>query len=331
MKNILVIGLGSIGRRHAKVFRNLGHEIFGVDNREDRILQAKEEIDIKSTSSNIDEIIEKYKLDAALICTPPNSHTEIALKLAKNKINIFVEKPLANNESKLDELSNLCEINDVVFYTAYCYRFIPSLQKVKKLLSEDVIGKIFSLRLQISSYLPDWHPWEDYRNFYMAHADQGGGALLDESHGIDLLRWLFGEIQSLSAYVGKVSNLEINSDDLAVLNLKFKSGIIGEAHFDLLGRSPRIGLELIGEEGTLIWDRIEPKISIYSSKENKWTTEEFDKSDFVTSYDLQAKHFLDCLDKKVKPITSLQDGVNTLKVLTAAFKSSEEKRFIDIK
>jgi len=165
----------------------------------------------------------------------------------------------------------------------------------------------------------------------MAHASQGGGALLDESHGIDLIRWLFGEVKGVSAFVGKVSNLEINSDYLAVLNLEFESGIIGEAHFDLLGRSPRIGLELIGEDGTLIWDRIDPKISIWHSKDKKWETEKFDKNDFVMSYDLQAKHFIDCLDKKASPITSLQDGIETLKVLTTAFEASKVRKYIEIK
>ena len=331
MKKLLVIGLGSIGRRHAKIYRNLGHEIYGIDTRADRREQAQEEIDLKLVSNDLDDIIDNNEFDGALICTPPNSHTEIALKLAQKHINIFVEKPLANNDSKQDELSNLCAKNNIIFYTAYVYRFIPSVQKLKKLIETNVIGKIFSLRLEISSYLPDWHPWEDYSKFYMAHADQGGGALLDESHGIDLIRWLFGEVKGVSAFVGKVSNLEINSDDLAVLNLELESGIIGEAHFDLLGRSPRIGLELIGEDGTLIWDRIDPKISIWQSKDKKWETEKFDKNDFVMSYDLQAKHFLDCLDKKASPITSLQDGIETLKVLTTAFEASKARKYIEIK
>ena len=111
MKKLLVIGLGSIGRRHAKIFRNLGHEIYGVDSRNDRVKQAEQEIDIKLTSSNLDEMLKNYEFDASLICTPPNSHTEIALKLAKKSINIFVEKPLANNDSKLDKLSDLCDSN----------------------------------------------------------------------------------------------------------------------------------------------------------------------------------------------------------------------------
>ncbi len=323
MKSILIVGLGSIGRRHAKIFSKFGHKVFGVDKRQDRLEQAKQELDIEEVSSDIDHLINNKSIDGAVISTPPHLHTDIGIKLANMGISLFTEKPLASNDVNLDILSKICEEKGIVFYTAYCYRFIPSAQKLKKLVDNNKIGKIYSARLQISSYLPDWHPWEDYRSFYMASKDQGGGALLDESHGIDLLRWLFGEIENVSAIVDKVSKLEIDSDDLAIMNLKFESGLIGEAHFDLLGRSPRVNLELIGENGTIIWDRIKPSISIYDSENKEWLEEKFSSDEMLTCYDNQAQHFIDCLDGKVKSLTTLDDGRNTLKVLLSAFKSSK--------
>ena len=115
--------------------------------------------------------------------------------------------------------------NNIKAYVAYCYRYIPSVNKLKKIINNKEIGKILSYRLIISSYLPDWHPWEDYRSYYMAKKEQGGGAIYDESHGIDLVRWLFDDIKTVYAEVGNISELEISADDVSILITNHYNGI----------------------------------------------------------------------------------------------------------
>ena len=195
-------------------------------------------------------------------CYTSHIHTEISIKCATLKIHLFIEKPLSVSKHGLIELNELCTKNNLTCYVSYCYRYIPSVDQLKKYVDNNEIGKVLSYRLWISSYLPDWHPWEDYRNFYMSSKEQGGGALYDESHGIDLVRWLFGEIKSVQANIGNVSDLEITSDDIALLLSEHENGIKGTCHFDLLGRTPQIGLEIIGSNGTILWDRINPSIKI---------------------------------------------------------------------
>ncbi|MDC0649531.1 Gfo/Idh/MocA family oxidoreductase [Candidatus Puniceispirillum sp.] len=331
MDNVCIIGLGSIGRRHAKVLKQKGVEkIIGVDVRDDRIAQAKEETEISHFSKSFTEVFANHQVSTVFITLPTAYHTEIIRESVLNNCNVFIEKPIAAVSDGLDEIHQDIKARNLNSHVAYCYRFAPSVERLKQIVDSKLLGKVFSARLHISTYLPDWHPWEDYRDFYMAKMDQGGGARLDESHGIDLLRWLFGEVSSVFSTVDTVSDLEITSDDLTTMILKFQSGLIAEAHFDLLGRTPRIGLELIGSEGTLVWDRIDGTIKIYDAKTKKWETEDFGKDDFVKSYDRQAEYVIDCFKNNRSSDCDFEDGVKTLRVLEGALESSSSRKMIDI-
>lgn len=324
METLLIIGCGSIGRRHAKVFSKLGIKtIYAVDINPQRLELIQKECKIKKIFNKIDEALNE-KIDCAIIATPPHIHTELSIKCAKLKIHLFIEKPLSVTKDGLVELNQICRDNNLTCYVSYCYRYIPSVVQLKKYIDSNKIGKVLSYRLWISSYLPDWHPWEDYRNFYMAFKEQGGGALYDESHGIDLIRWLFGEIKSVQSNIGNVSDLEISSDDIALLLSDHKNGIKGSCHFDLLGRSPQIGIEIIGSDGTIKWDRINPSIKIYSVATRNWSEELFEDDDMVSSYTHQAKAFIDNIKNGKKLKNDLNSGIKTLEVILASIASNEE-------
>ncbi|MEK9753629.1 MAG: Gfo/Idh/MocA family oxidoreductase [Rhodospirillaceae bacterium] len=331
MKSALIVGMGSIGRRHARVLKSCGVEhVGGADLRQDRLDQAKAEIGLTDLGTDYAAMLKAHKYDTVLITTPTAYHTPIALAAVKAGCHILIEKPVADVQDGLDAVSAVVKEKGLIAYTAYCYRFAPSAERLKALVDEGRIGRILSARLKISSYLPDWHPWEDYRTFYMAKLEQGGGARLDESHGVDLLRWLFGDVASVYALVDKVSDLEIDADDLTIMTLRFKNGVVGEAHFDLLGRAPRIDVELIGADGTILWDRITSKIDIYDAATKEWTTEDFGPGNFVTCYDRQTEHFIDCVRSGKAPRTDLADGRKTLDVLVAALKSSQTGQVVKL-
>jgi predicted dehydrogenase len=331
MTSLLVVGMGSIGRRHARVFKAAGvTNIAGADLRQDRLDQARQEIGLSELGTDYRAMMAKKRFDAVLVTLPSAYHTPVARAAAEAGSHLFIEKPVSDVQDGLDEVEKIATDKKLIAYTAYCYRFAPSSERMKQVIDSGVLGRILCVRLKISTYLPDWHPWEDYRKFYMAHLDQGGGARLDESHGIDLLRWMFGDIKSVYALVDKVSDLEINADDLTTMVLRFKNGIVGEAHFDLLGRTPRIDAEVIGSEGTLLWDRVASKVEVYDAKTKKWTIEDFGRDSFVACYDRQAEHFLDCIRNNKAPRTSLTDGRKTLDVLIAALKSSDTGQVVQL-
>ena len=129
----------------------------------------------------------------------------------------------------------------------------------------------------------------------MSKKEQGGGALLDESHGLDLVRFFLGEVKNVFALVKNISDLEITSDDTSFLTLETYDNSLVQINFDLTSRSPRISFELVLTEGILIWDRIEHKIKIFDSKTKEWNEEIFKFEDMMQMYEDQAKYFYNCI------------------------------------
>lgn len=326
---LLVVGCGSVGKRHIGNFKSIGvNNITAADSRQDRLKEVQEKYGIENLYSDFNKAMER-DYDAVAICTPPNSHTPIAVRAAEKNCHILIEKPISNSMEGMDKLLNIAKKKHLVIMVGYTYRFWPPLIKVKELLTEKVIGDIYSVRIEFSEYLPDWHPWEDYRTFYMAKKEQGGGAILDESHTVDFARWLFGEIKEVACFNDKLSNLEITSDDIAEMLVRFESGAMGNIHLDIFGRAYRKNLEIIGGKGNMYWDFYQNKVEIYHAKEKKWEIYPFN-CDRNVMFVEEVKHFLDCAEKNRTPKISGEDGAKTLKCVLAAIESSKTKKMVRI-
>ena len=330
MTKILIVGIGSIGRRHIENFSKYFDFIDIAEINDERIAQAKENYQINKSFNDYRDAINNEKYDAIAITTPPHIHLEIAEKAIKNNINLFIEKPLGVSSQGWDKIKNELNKKKLKGFVAYCHRFIPYTLRLKEIIDSNLLGKPLHANIRWGSYLPDWHPYEDYRSFYMAKKDQGGGALLDESHGIDLLRYILGEPKKVAAMLGNVSDLEISSDDTAFLTFELESGLLAHINFDLVSRAPRISCEIICANGTVIWDRMENEIKIYEVSKNKWEIEKFSKEDLMSMYPRQAKHFYDCVFNEIEPLIDIEDSIKTQKVIDACFSSNENKKFIII-
>ena len=330
-KTFLFVGLGSIGKRQLSNFIKYAENIDICDSRKDRLREVKKKFSIR----NIFETAEKAlnnTYDAIFICTPPSSHLKIAKLAVKKNINIFIEKPMGINSKGWSEVFENCKKKKLINYIDYCHRFIPYTQKLKKIiLKEKAIGKIYSGHIRWSSYLPYWHPHERYTNFYMSKKHLGGGALLDDSHGIDLIRYLFGDIKSVMGEVKNLSDLKMTSDDSVhgIMNLKNK--ILINMSFELYESNPEISLKLVGSKGSINWDRVKNEISIYSKKNKKYKKLKFTQENLLSMYPLQAKYFMQLLEKKQKNnINNIKDAMNTQKTIDAFFKSSKLKKLINV-
>ena len=229
-----------------------------------------------------------------------------------------------------EKLHQECEKNNLISYIGYCHKFIPYTTKLKQLMEKKIIGDVVHATMRWGSYLPDWHSWEDYKDFYMSKKDQGGGALMDESHGIDLVRFIIGEIDKVGAMVDNTSDLKMTSDDIALLILKMKNKSLVQINFDLSSRTPRINFEIVGKEGIIIWDRVDNNLKIYTTNTKKWELIKFSKEDMLQMYPIQAQHFYDCIYNKQKPLTNIKDAILTQKIIDAAFKSNKTEKFIKI-
>ena len=325
----LIVGTGSIGKRHVRNLQALGvnpADITAVDTREDRRQEIGDLLKIEKAYSSLDEALQNGSYDAACVCSPTFLHIPQAIRLAEKGINILMEKPLGHNLDGIKELKVAVEKNDVVILMAYIFRFAPITQKVKEILNSGVIGNILSVRGEFSEYLPDWHPWEDYRTFYMAKKSMGGGSILDQSHIMDLVHYLVGGFESVFAINTKISNLEIEADDIAEMVVNLKNEVIASIHTDIFGRDHKKYLEIKGEKGNILWDFYRNEVRYYNSETK--STNEYRKfpADFNLAYVEQLKHFIACCEGREKPLAPLQDGIETMELIMAAENSQETKK-----
>ena len=328
--HLLVVGCGSVGRRHLGNLAKLGaNKLSAVDARADRLAEASDLVPELQRFSSLDEALGSDDLDGVLICTPPHLHIAMAQQVAERGLNQLLEKPLAQNLSGVDQLMATLRNQNIWAMVGYSMRFHPGVLQVRKVVESGVLGRVLGVRAEVGQYLPDWHPDEDYRDWYMSHEEQGGGALLDLSHEIDYLRWLLGDVAEVSAAVTHVSDLELDTDDLSELILRFETGVIGNVHVDLVQRQYRRHCSIVGTNGTALWDYSTGAVELRmadSAQDATLRYEDARNDQFVD----QLSHYLACLQGKVTPLVDVADAAKTLGVVLAAKRSSAERRWVKL-
>lgn len=327
---ILIIGCGSIGQRHLKNLKSIfDGEIIAHRTRKKKVKKLENEYHVK-TFSNLDEALYQNP-DAVLVTNPTSLHIQSALAAANHGCHLFIEKPISDTLDRIDELIDIIRKKNLVVFVGCNMRFHPCLQFIKKLLYEKRIGKVISARVQMGQYLPDWHPWEDYRKMYSAHRSLGGGIILDAIHELDYIIWLLGDVTRVFSFSDKLSNLDIDTEDVAEILLRFKSGTIAEVHLDYIQRYPTRSCEIIGEEGTIILDIKEGNVKVYTSENKRWEVFEQPKDyDMNQTYIDELSHFINCIKGKEEPLINITEGLKVLKIALAAKESAKIGKIIKI-
>ena len=323
-RRVLVIGCGSIGTRHLKNLVTLGvEEIVACDTRPDRLGEVKAQFKVDT----VDDVAQAwaYRPHAVVIATPPSLHVPLALDAAERGCHLFIEKPLSDQlDDALERLLAIVQERKLVTLVGCNMRFHPTLRAVKQLCGERAVGHIVAARVEMGHALPEWHPWEDYRTGYSARRGLGGGVILDAIHELDYIRWLLGEVVAVSAYAGKLSQLEIETEDVAAILLRFANGAIGEVHLDYVQRVYSRTCQIIGEEGTIRWDYGTGETRWYTAASRTWQTisnpSRWDPNEMYLD---EMRHFLRCLAHEEDPVVDVRDAARTLDVALAAKTSSE--------
>ncbi len=321
----MIAGLGSIGRRHLRNLKALGEEDILL-YRSGRSTLQDDELDGYITETELDVAL-AHKPDAVIVSNPTALHLDVAIPAAEAGCHLLLEKPISNNMERVDELLAAVKSGGGKVLVGYQFRFHPGLQAVKRLLEEELIGAPVSVRAHWGEYLPDWHPWEDYRRSYAARKDLGGGVVLTLCHPFDYLRWLLGEVISASGWVGQAGDLGVEAEDVVEAVLEFASGAIVSVHLDYYQRPPSHLLEIVGTKGTIRWDNADGCVNIFTDVKDHWESiaspKAFERNDMFLA---QMKHFIEIARGQLEPICSLEDGVQTLKVALAILASASGKR-----
>ena len=297
-KKILIIGCGSIGRRHAaNLYKMGGVELLLSDIDQARAKGLATEVKGKRVE-NIEEAFKEMP-DAALICTPTALHLELAFQALKNDCQVFVEKPISHSMESVDALISQAQERGKIVMVGLNFRFDPLLKRLRALLREGRLGHVTSARLQSGSYLPWRHPWEDYRVGYGARRDLGGGVILDAVHELDLAIWLFGRPATVYCAGGRLSDLEIDVEDCAEITLGYSKAVVS-IHLDYVQRPASRTCEIIGTCGQLKADLFARELSIFDGVSRKWELSEGTGA-LDEMYEREMGHFIDCVENGIAP------------------------------
>jgi len=325
LNKVLIIGLGSIGSRHLRLIKEFFPEKYCVLLRSGLGKENPEESLADEVIYSPDEV--KDEFSSVIISTPSTFHLDnISFLLSKKNLkNILVEKPISDNFSKVNDLLYDIEKSNIKILVGYVLRYLPEVKKIKQVLDEELLGKILHVQVDAGSYLPSWRPNQNYRRSVSANKNLGGGILLELSHEIDYLKYFFGNFDHIFANTSNTGTLDIDVSDLAHLFIKTKSGVICNATLDFCRLHTTRKCKIFGSEASLSWD-----ISKHSVEINYPGNKEF--FDFGQSHNQmyidQLEHFFSLDQDKTYPIVSFADGLETLRVISSAERSSKYKKII---
>jgi predicted dehydrogenase len=325
----LFAGLGSIGQRHVRNLRHLlGRDVEILAYRALRqspVLNADMTVrtgavletahDIRSFS-DLDEALAEQP-DVVFVTNPNRLHVPVALAAAKRGCHLFIEKPLSDSLEGLDELIEEVERKKLTAFVAYQFRFHPGLRHLKSLLEEQRLGGLTAAHIVNGEYLPDWHPYEDYRASHAARRDLGGGSLRIQSHEFDYALWLFGMPRQVYAVGGHLSRLEVDVEDSVSILLACdgKQGRFPvHLHLDYLQRPPQRLCEIIGDAGKVRYDFYANQVEIHDLQGRTRQVIEFTGFDRNQMFMDELRHFLACLRGEEQPLIDLREAIRSLRI-----------------
>lgn len=244
--NVAVVGLGSIGRRHASNLARLpGIRVVAVrSSLQGNDLGLKEVGHLRDAGA-----------DVAIVCTPTARHAQDLAEVAELALPVLCEKPLVSDPVAASSMAKLFRGYPAVARVAFNMRFHPTVLRVRQWLADERVGPLRYARFSVGQYLPDWRPGTNHLEGYGARSELGGGVALDLVHELDLAEWLCGpRVGPLSGVAARVGEVTVDTEDTADFVYRAESGAVVSVHMDYLYRGYRRTFELVGRDGTIVAD-----------------------------------------------------------------------------
>jgi len=319
MMKALVIGLGSIGRRHVHNVQSLSKDTQFIFLRQ----RKTNHVDIPLNPHVVHDIQDAIALhpDIAVIATPSSLHMKVMPSLFQAKIPVYIEKPIVTTKEDVTLLQQWVKTGDALppMMIGCNLRFLPSLIQLRSMLLQEKMGTIVRASLQAGQWLPDWRPDQVYQKNYSARNELGGGVIFDFIHEIDMARWLFGEFDLVRALGGKFSTLDIATEDTACIVLGNKGrGPVVSISLDYVSRQPIRCYEVVGEKGTVRWDLSKQSLEFVTADGCEVIHCGSDGFNVDQTYVMAMAEFLDCAKQRKPTSIDLSDGLKSLELALKA-------------
>jgi len=313
----VVIGLGSIGNRHLNNLVQLGVGKLSVVRRSTSVNQQFTPPAGVTTYHSLETALNASP-DFAVICNPSHLHAATAIECLKANCHVLIEKPLGKSigpdEQALIELS---QTSDRVVAMAYCMRFHPVYQMAYQQVRSGAIGRCLYAKAWFEGFLPDWHPWEDYKQSYAALKEQGGGVLRTLDHEMDFLNWVLGPAESISGEAFNSQGIGIEADDVAMYQMKHPAGVRSQVTTAFCRKPQSRGFEFVGTEGSLSFRHEDGELwlSTHEAKDPESLLTATSENIAEMYVDLGNSFLNYILSSETKSLAQLSDGIKCLELI----------------
>ena len=322
-RKVLVVGSGSIARRHLSNFRRLlPNAGVGCVSASGRPLADGETVATTQLQSIAAAVA--WAPDLAVVASPAPLHLDHACQLLDAGIPVLIEKPLSDRLERVRTVAPLLARHRDRIEVAYNLRYLSSAGQMKALIDEGRVGRILGLRIEVGQYLPDWRPQADYRRMVSANLSLGGGVLLELSHELDYLTWLFGRFDQVFCIAANSGQMEIDVEDHADILLS-RDGLTAQVHLDFLQRRVSRSCKVIGATGTLHWDLVANRIALDgpAGEEILFSDPLVDRNDMYVEL---LRGFIEVATGRAAPRITLDDGLVVLGMIEAMRESASTGR-----
>lgn len=310
---ILVIGAGSIGERHINNLWHLGYRNINVFRQRNIPFRNIKGVKLR-VLLDWNEVITLMPF-ASIIATPTIQHIRQAISCAMLKSHLLIEKPLSNSTEELTFLEEIVVKNKIYLRVGYMMRFHPLIIKLKSIIENEQLGELISFTSKWGEYLPDWHPWEDYKQSYAAKKELGGGVALTLSHDIDLANWLCNsKIIDHITFKNSKSKLEVDTESGVDILLRYENGITGHIHLNYYEKVSERYLRLVFVNGTIIFKYFQNTLTLKTPENNEHIViENFNRNDLFIA---QTKSFFECIGNFSidESINQINESIQIIKI-----------------
>jgi len=283
------------------------------------------------TTSSFNDV-QGFQPQFAVLANPASLHAEMARPILAMGCHLLIEKPLATNPTDGQAIFVAAQTKGCTVQVGYNLRYLPSLQFFRDQIHQGCVGRVLSVRCEVGQSLESWRPGVDYRQGVSARRVLGGGVLLELSHELDYLAWIFGQIDWVSAWFGRQSDLEIDVEDTAHLLLQFKSGEalppVASVSLDFTRHDTTRRCVAIGENGSLAWDATKGTVEVCLKGNAEWQVLYRSNPERDFSYMAQWQGFIGAAaysNGRPDPVAAdVEQALHVLEVVEAARNSCDQ-------